>query len=1013
MTEQSDNSLLARIDLVCDRFEQAWLADDAAEPNLEDFLDDWSGPERGVLFEHLLELDVDYRRRRNLTCSAEHYRRRFPEYRAAIEDANLDATYSPPQSSVLPPLKKEIPPGKLPQTDADIPDTQSWGWKESNRGRFAPGTLVARRYRIVDLLGRGGMGEVYQADDVKLGHPVALKFLPAEIAQDADRLDYFLNEAKLSRQISHPNVCRVYDIGEVSGTVFLSMEFIDGEDLRGLLERFGRLPPEKATQLALQMCAGLAAAHDVGVLHRDLKPANVMIDRRGRAKIADFGVARLADDRDATGRMVGTPAYMAPEQLLHNRTSPQSDIYSLGLVLYEMFTGNRPYRADSIGDLIEQQSKGPPPEARTVVPELDTGVSDAISACLARLPESRPKSALELARRLPGADPLALELAAGHTPSPEELAVAGKDRILSTQAALACFVGTLVAVLVTLILATRMMHNLGFDESPQVLASRARDHLGELGYAARPRDESWGFGIDRDYRNYFREHPDHWADSQNSGPPTIYFWYRQSPAPLVPRRPDWTGEYFLNVDQQRPPLTEPGMVRLRTDMQGRLWQLEAIAPASEPAIETEKEAEAETDPAEPAQEPDNTAGDNIAGDNVDWNELLDWAELEKQVNQQELAPTPADFVPPSYANQLAAWTGKGIFSAWPEESGTVEAAAMNGTPVMFQTIGPWNKEAQAKAAKMTGEHPVRALIVLVWLPSLLIVAFLLAIRNLRKGRGDLRGTLRLATFVFAIGMLSWLLRDTHVSSTAELDLLFTALAGSMLLAATLGTSYLALEVYLRRLWPESILGWSRLLSGRIYDAAVGRELAVGMLVGAVVAVFKLIIILAPAPEGLPSDAPAILNLNTLLGTRVAMGEVAATACLALTYAMFNQLILLFIMRLVLRDMRLAALGFVAFMTFYVSIQFRAWEVAAVLTALEMSLMVLLFVRFGLLSAIAMHFMRMMLKWPLTIDLSTWYADIGLFALVATVGLAGWAFWMALDGRSLTPASDSVLSSKPA
>src|ERR1044071_4383411 len=198
-------------------------------------------------------------------------------------------------------------------------------------GRFAPGTLLAGRFRIVAPLGRGGMGEVYRADDLKLEQTVALKFLPDDLMRDAARLAQFHNEVRVARTISHRNVCRTYDIGDADGRPFLTMEYVDGEDLSSLLRRIGRFPQDKAIEVARQMCAGLAAAHERGVLHRDLKPANVMIDGRGHVRITDFGLAVMAGS--ASDVRTGTPAYMAPEQLAGREVSERSDLYSLGLVL--------------------------------------------------------------------------------------------------------------------------------------------------------------------------------------------------------------------------------------------------------------------------------------------------------------------------------------------------------------------------------------------------------------------------------------------------------------------------------------------------------------------------------------------------------------------------------------------------------------------------------------------------------------------------------------------------------
>jgi serine/threonine-protein kinase len=218
-------------------------------------------------------------------------------------------------------------------------------------GRFLPGALLADRYRIIALLGRGGMGEVYRASDLKLGQPVALKFLPEAAGADPAALARFHNEVRTARQVSHPNVCRVYDIGDIDGQPFLSMEYVDGEDLASLLLRVGRVPHDRAVVMARQLCAGLAAAHDKGVLHRDLKPANVMVDRRGQTSITDFGLAGLADQIKGGEIHHGTPAYMAPEQCAGKEVTIRSDIYGLGMVLYELFTGKRAFDAETLAGM--------------------------------------------------------------------------------------------------------------------------------------------------------------------------------------------------------------------------------------------------------------------------------------------------------------------------------------------------------------------------------------------------------------------------------------------------------------------------------------------------------------------------------------------------------------------------------------------------------------------------------------------------------------------------------------
>jgi serine/threonine protein kinase/Tol biopolymer transport system component len=250
---------------------------------------------------------------------------------------------------------------------------------------FAAGTILAGRYRIVALLGRGGMGEVYRADDLKVGQTVALKFLPTIFASDPKLRERFVKEVRVTRQLSHPNICRVYDIAESDGHHFLSMEYIDGENLASLIKRIGYLSNEKALDVTRQLLSALAAAHERGVLHRDLKPANIMLDGQGRVRIMDFGIAVTAAEETQTGGICGTPAYMAPEQFEGMPASERTDIYSLGLVLYEIYSGKRAFGAQA------------PAPISAIRNGMDPVAERLIMQCLEPDPALRPKSVADIA----------------------------------------------------------------------------------------------------------------------------------------------------------------------------------------------------------------------------------------------------------------------------------------------------------------------------------------------------------------------------------------------------------------------------------------------------------------------------------------------------------------------------------------------------------------------------------------------------------------------------------------
>ena len=258
-------------------------------------------------------------------------------------------------------------------------------------------SALAQRYDILGAAGHGSMGNVYKARDRETGETVAIKLLKPEIASDQAMMDRFKNELLYTRRITHKNVCRVHDFNRIGSVAYTTMEFVDGESLRSVINRFGGLPPRKAVQLALQICSGLKEAHAQGIVHRDLKPENVMIDVQGNVKIMDFGIARSMEGASRlTGSMVGTPAYMAPEQVAGKAVDYRTDIYSLGLMLYEMFTGVQAFQAEAPVAVALKQMRESPRPPHEVDPSIPVPIERAVLKCLEKDPSRRFQSIADL-----------------------------------------------------------------------------------------------------------------------------------------------------------------------------------------------------------------------------------------------------------------------------------------------------------------------------------------------------------------------------------------------------------------------------------------------------------------------------------------------------------------------------------------------------------------------------------------------------------------------------------------
>jgi serine/threonine-protein kinase len=261
------------------------------------------------------------------------------------------------------------------------------------------GELFAGRYDIQSVLGKGGMGIVYRAHDRDLDDLVAIKTLRSEaLSADPTLLDRFKQEIRLARKITHPNILRTHDLGESAGLRYLSMEFIKGITLKHLIEQDQLLPTPVALRIAKQMCAGLAAAHEVAVIHRDIKPQNIIIEPTGGLKIMDFGIARLTQERGmtATGTVVGTPDYMSPEQARGQPLDFRSDIYSTGVVLYEMFTGSLPFEGDTPLAVVLKHVQEKPPSPQAKNPKIDPKIAAIVLKCMQKDPKDRYQTVNDL-----------------------------------------------------------------------------------------------------------------------------------------------------------------------------------------------------------------------------------------------------------------------------------------------------------------------------------------------------------------------------------------------------------------------------------------------------------------------------------------------------------------------------------------------------------------------------------------------------------------------------------------
>jgi len=815
------------------------------------------------------------------------------------------------------------------------------------------------------MLGKGGMGEVYRADDLILDQAVALKFLPEAVAHNEHAVERFRNEVRTARQVSHPNVCRVYDLGEMEGLYFLSMEYVDGEDLGSLLRRIGRLPADKALEIARKLCAGLAAAHEKGVLHRDLKPANVMLDARGQVLLTDFGLAGLAEEIQGAEVRNGTPAYMAPEQLAGHEVSVRSDIYALGLVLYEIFTGKLPFESATLAELMRAQQESSPPSLTSVVRDLDPAIERVILRCLNPKPSLRPPSALAVAAALPGGDPLAAALAAGETPSPEMVAAAGEGEGLSLKIAVPLLAFILIAA--PLVYAYRVrssaLNMVAPEYGPEVMTLKSREVAQKFGVTGRPYDESSRYAWDDGILGYFRKQSakPNWRELLAAHPEAVVFQYRSHVVPL-------TGVMIHDdlmtpgvVYQDDPPFEESGMVRLALDAQGHVLNFERLPPQHEAAPKD-------------APPPDWPALFSAAG--------LDFTKFQSSAPQW---------------TSLAASDARLAWSTETPLPRRVEAAVLHNQPVYFAVIQPWTKTDRAPDASPSNNNGAFLGILSGVMLISCLAAALLAAGNLRRQRGDRRGAFRIAAFITCAQLALWLCRGHLLFSLGTFGTFIIAMCNSIFYGVVLWTVYVALEPYVRRRWPQTLISWSAVLMGRLRDAVVGRDILIGCVAGTAIGIIDRTADAWLAHAGLWE--PDLDTTITLTGLRGSLAAVFIGVPHAIRDTLFFFLVI-FLLRAVLRNQWLAAAAYAALFAAInnLAASTHPWFSTSVAFVILFAMAVVL-LRWGLLAMAVMMFFGNITNIPAAVP-SAWYFSDSMFLLAIALAVAAWGFYVSLGGRKL-------------
>jgi serine/threonine-protein kinase len=793
------------------------------------------------------------------------------------------------------------------------------------------GSTFASRYRIVRRIGCGGMGEVYRAEDLTLGQPVALKLLHSSSGDIRTSGDRLIAEVRIARNISHPNVCRVYDIGRADGLDYLSMEYVDGKTLSALL-RAGRLPAETAIDITRQICAGLAAAHDRGVLHRDIKPSNIMLDGHGRVRLVDFGLACVAHEAAQTD--AGTPGYMAPELRSGGQPTCRSDIYALGIVMYELFAGVR------IRNGVDSTGSAPDRGILNTLARDEPVIAAIIRRCLADDPAARPGSASDVAAMLPDGDPFAAAAARGRLPSPVSEPLGDNLRLRPAVARWAAA----LAIAMTLLAGagTDAMMQLGLDTLP----SSADDLAGKSEQILRMivPGASWS---DHDYWFEPAAQPPRSERSPDRGRRAIRFVYRASASSLRPRN------LFRLVTKTDPPANAPGTATVVLDAFGNLLGFLTIS----------NNLDASDGPA------------------PDWDQWFGLAGLDRRELSTIEATSPIS-VP--HDRELA-WQRRSERGV----SERIRAATLRDTPTFFSVTDDAMQSSQDDAPWTTHRGGTIESFLWMLVATVFLASWIVAERNRRKGVGHRFGAQRIGAFIACSSVLGLVLRGHHVAvASEEFGFLFEALGWSLAWGALSWLTYLAAEPYIRRMSLLSMTSWIRVVDGRFRDSMVGRDLLIGVCAGATMAMavafrFRLVphrnpdMILFPALDTLRSWRHLAFAIDDVLLESVVFALGGAFAFVIGTRLLRNRWAAAAALMLVSVPLTVGGVP-------------QTWLDGLCVFAIT-AIATIVVVRAGLLALVATYLIeRLLTRFPIDLDVRSWHFGATSVVLLLIVGLAIYA-----------------------